>query len=111
MEKDNKVIKDSDLDNVHGGTREEIDEIIAVFRKHGFEKEAKRLEKGGVYFFKDTFDSVMKDLGFTHQLTLYADDEHYNYNISNGNRVGQMKFIEILDDFLYRTANGIEWWQ
>ena len=102
-------IKDQELENVTGGTQEEIDEIISVFKKHGFEKEAKILEKGGVYFFKDTFDKVMKDLGYTHQITLYADDERYNYNIYNGNRVGQMKFIEILDEFLYRKANGIDW--
>ena len=51
----------------------------------------------------------MKDLGYTHQLTIYADDENYNFNIYNGNRVGQMKFIEILDEFLYRTANGIDY--
>ena len=104
-------MKDKDLELVVGGTQEEINEIIAVFRKHGFENEAKKLEKGGVYFFKDTFDKVMKGLGYEHQLTTYADDEHYNYNIYNGNRVGQMKFIEILDEFLYRKANGIEWWQ
>lgn len=104
-------MKDKDLELVVGGTQEEINEIIATFRKHGFENEAKKLEKGGVYFFKDTFDTVMKGLGYEHQLTTYADNEHYNYNIYNGNRVGQMKFIEILDDFLYRKANGIEWWQ
>ena len=104
-------MKDKDLELVVGGTQEEINEIIAVFRKHGFENEAKKLEKGGVYFFKDTFDKVMKGLGYEHQLTTYADDERYNYNIYNGNRVGQMKFIEILDEFLYRKANGIEWWQ
>ena len=104
-------MKDKDLELVVGGTQEEINEIIATFRKHGFENEAKKLEKGGVYFFKDAFDKVMKDLGYEHQLTTYADNEHYNYNIYNGNRVGQMKFIEILDDFLYRKANGIEWWQ
>ena len=103
------TVNDKDLDLVVGGTQEEINEIIAVFRKHGFEKEAKKLEKGGVYFFKDVFDGVMKDLGYQHQLTLYADDENYNFNIYNGNRVGQMKFIEILDEFLYRTANGIDY--
>ena len=103
------TVNDKDLDLVVGGTQEEIDEIIAVFRKHGFEKEAKKLETGGVYFFKDVFDGVMKDLGYQHQLTLYADDENYNFNIYNGNRVGQMKFIEILDEFLYRTANGIDY--
>jgi len=103
------TVNDKDLDLVVGGTQEEINEIIATFRKHGFEKEAKKLEKGGVYFFKDVFDGVMKDLGYQHQLTLYADDENYNFNIYNGNRVGQMKFIEILDEFLYRTANGIDY--
>lgn len=103
------TVNDKDLDLVVGGTQEEIDEIIAVFKKHGFDKEAKKLEKGGVYFFKDVFDGVMKDLGYTHQLTLYADDENYNFNIYNGNRVGQMKFIEVLDEFLYRTANGIDY--
>ncbi|MBQ3295467.1 MAG: hypothetical protein IJH00_03160 [Erysipelotrichaceae bacterium] len=110
MEKDKKIIKDIDLDSVYGGTQEEIDQIVAVFRKHGFENEAKKLEKGGVFFFKDVFESVMKSLGYEHQLTTYADDEKYNYNIYNGNLVGQMKFIEILDEFLYRKANGIEWW-
>ena len=75
------------------------------------EKEAKKLEKGGVYFFKDTFDKVMKDLGYTHQITTYADSENYNYNIVNGERVGQMRFLDTLEDFLYRKANGIEWWQ
>ncbi|MCR5095121.1 MAG: hypothetical protein K6A70_00080 [Erysipelotrichaceae bacterium] len=55
---------------------------------------------------------VMKDLGYTHQLIVYAyDDENNNYNIYNGNRVGNMKFMEILEDFLYRKANGIEWWE
>lgn len=103
------TVNDKDLDLVVGGTQEEIDEIIAVFKKHGFDKEAKKLEKGGVYFFKDVFDGVMKDLGYTHQLTLYADDKNYNFNIYNGNRVGQMKFIEVLDEFLYRTANGIDY--
>ena len=54
----------------------------------------------------------MKDLGYTHQLTVYAyDDENNNYNIYNGNRVGNMKFMEILEDFLYRKANNIEWWE
>ena len=32
------TVNDKDLDLVVGGTQEEIDEIIAVFRKHGFEK-------------------------------------------------------------------------
>ena len=112
VEKDKKIIKDKDLDCVCGGTQEEINNIIAVFRKHGFEDEAKRLEKGGAFFFKDAFESVMKSLGYEHQLTTYAyDDENNNYNIYNGNRVGNMKFLEILDEFLYRKANGIEWWQ
>ena len=104
-------VNEKDLELVSGGTQEEIDQIIALFRKHGFEKEAKRLEKGGVYFFKDTFDAVMKDLGYTHQITTYADSENYNYNIVNGERVGQMRFLYTLEDFLYRKANGIEWWQ
>ena len=47
-------VNEKDLELVSGGTQEEIDQIIALFRKHGFEKEAKSLEKGGVYFFKDT---------------------------------------------------------
>ena len=102
-------INDQELETVVGGTQEEIDEIIKTFRKHGFEAEAKKLEKGGVFFFKDAFDKVMKDLGYEHELTLYADDETYNFNIYNGNRVGQMKFIEVLDEFLYRKANNIDW--
>ena len=104
----NKV-NDQELETVVGGTQEEIDESINIFRKHGFEAEAKKLEKGGVYFFKDAFDKVMKDLGYEHELTLYADSENYNFNIYNGNRVGQMKFTEILDEFLYRKANNIDW--
>lgn len=104
-------VNEKDLELVSGGTQEEIDQIIALFRKHGFEKEAKRLEKGGVYFFKDTFDAVMKDLGYTHQITTYADSENYNFNIVNGERVSQMRFLDTLEDFLYRKANGIEWWQ
>ena len=104
-------VNEKDLELVSGGTQEEIDQIIALFRKHGFEKEAKKLEKGGVYFFKDTFDAVMKDLGYTQQITTYADNENYNYNIVNGERVGQMRFLDTLEDFLYRKANGIEWWQ
>ncbi|MBR3250193.1 MAG: hypothetical protein IKF80_00635 [Erysipelotrichaceae bacterium] len=112
MEKENNTVKDNDLANVSGGTREEIDKIIALFRKYGFENEAKKLEKSGVFFFKDGFDSVMKSLGYTHELTVYAyDDEHNNYNIYNGNRIGNMKFMEILEEFLSRTANGTEWWQ
>jgi len=51
----------------------------------------------------------MKDLGYEHELTVYADSENYNYNIYNGNRVNQMKFTEILDEFLYRKANNIDW--
>ena len=104
-------VNEKDLELVSGGTQEEIDQIIALFRKHGFEKEAKRLEKGGVYFFKDTFDAVMKDLGYTHQITTYADSENYNFNIVNDERVSQMRFLDTLEDFLYRKANGIEWWQ
>ena len=112
MENNNNIVKDNDLANVSGGTKEEIDKIIALFRKYGFENEAKILEKSGVFFFKDGFDKVMKDLGYTHELTVYAyDDEHNNYNIYNGNRIGNMKFMEILEDFLYRKANGIEWWE
>ena len=112
MEKENNTVKDNDLANVSGGTREEIDKIIALFRKYGFENEAKKLEKSGVFFFNDGFDSVMKSLGYTHELTVYAyDDEHNNYNIYNGNRIGNMKFMEILEEFLSRTANGTEWWQ
>ena len=107
-----KIIKDQDLEAVSGGTKEEINNIIAAFRKYGFENEAKKLEKSGVYFFKDGFDKVMKDLGYTHQLTVYAyDDENNNYNIYNGNRIGNMKFMEILEEFLYRKANNIEWWE
>ena len=58
MEKN--IIKDQDLEAVSGGTKEEINNIIAAFRKYGFENEAKKLEKSGVYFFKDGFDTVMK---------------------------------------------------
>lgn len=104
-------ISEKDLELVSGGTQEEIDEIIKIFRKHGFEAEAKKLEKGGVYFFKDAFDKVMKDLGYEHELTVYTDSKNCNFNIVNGERVNQMKFLDTLEDFLYRKANGIEWWQ
>ena len=96
-----KNISEKDLELVVGGTQEEINEIIALFRKHGFEKEAKRLEKGGVYFFKDAFDAVMKDLGCTHQISTYADRENFNYNIVNGERVGQMKFLDTLEETVF----------
>jgi len=46
----------------------------------------------------------MKDLGYEHELTVYADSENYNYNIYNGNRVKQMKFTEILDERRYPKA-------
>ena len=106
------TVNDKDLDLVVGGTQEEIDEIIATFRKHGFNAEADKLAKSGVFFFKDKFNEILKGLGYTHQLEILdSDSENYNFNIYNGNRVSNWKFIEILDEFLYRKANGIEWWQ
>ena len=105
-------VKDKELETVVGGTQEEIDEIIAVFRKHGFNAEADKLAKSGTFFFADRFNEILKGLGYTQRLEiLQSDSEDYNFNIYNGYRVGNMKFIEILDEFLYRKANGIEWWQ
>ena len=70
--------------------------------------------EGGYYsyesfFFKDTFDKVMKDLGYTHQITTYADSENYNYNIVNGERVGQMRFLDTLEDFIEARFNRECW--
>ena len=103
---DNKINID-DLANVTAGTKEQIEEIISTFRKYGFNSEADKLAKGGVIFFNSVFERVMKGLGYKQELTLYASDEGSNYNIYNGNLIGHVKFMDILDEFLYRKANNI----
>ena len=48
-------------------------------------------------FFADRFNEILKGLGYTQQLEILdSDSERYNFNIYNGYRVGNMKFIEIL---------------
>ena len=43
-----KRINDDEMENISGGTEAECDEIVALFQKYGFNKEAKRL-RGRVY--------------------------------------------------------------
>ena len=101
-------INEEELELVCGGTKEEVQEIIDLFRKYGFEAEAKKLEKSGYIFFGDALSDVLGKMGFNHKVTVYADEEKQNYNFINGGFVGRMKFAEILSDFLYCKKNGIE---
>lgn len=108
---EDKKIDVEDLAYVTGGYADEFPAIIEVFRKHGFEKEAKALEKGGVFFFGDSLKKVLKSLGYTHDITIYTNDDRPNINSYNGTWIQHRQLIDILDDFLYRKANNIEWWQ
>ena len=109
-EKDMKRLSDDEIELVAGGTQEENDQIVALFRKHGFEKEAKRLE-GRSLSFGSELSSVLKGMGFTHKLEIYYFDDTLNRKFYNGRTAQQSDVLEILDDFLYRTANNIEWWR
>ena len=100
-------IKEKELENVTGGSYDQINEIVKLFRKYGFEKEAKRLEKCGAVYFEANLRNVLKAMGYTHSIEVYADSDDMNWNIYQGNRIQHYELLEILEDFLYRKANNI----
>ena len=104
-----KKMNDDDLVWVTAGTADELKDIIAVFRKHGFEDEAKKLERAGIFFFETTFKSVLQGLGFTHSLYVQAYDNQRNFKTYNGKIVENYEVVEILDEFLNRKANNLPW--
>ena len=101
-------VLDSELELVNGGTVEEVNAIIAVFRKHGFEAEAKKLEKSGIFFFGDGLNRVLDGLGFNCKIELYASDDRNNVSYLDGGQVGHSRLIQTLDDFLYKKSHNID---
>ena len=106
---DNKVKKltDDEINMISGGTEEECAEIVALFRKHGFNKEAKRLN-GRVYSLEWALRDVLTEMGYKGNLEVYATDERLNTNFLNGRYANQRDILNALDDFLYKKANNIE---
>ena len=101
-----KKLSDDEIENVSGGTEEECAEIVALFRKYGFNKEAKRLN-GRVYSIEWALKDVLKEMGYPGMLEVYATDERENTNFLHGNHANHRQIIEALDDFLYKKANNI----
>ena len=107
-EKKVNQISDEEMVQISGGLREENEEIVALFRKYGFEKEANQLQ-GKNFSFGSELNRVLKGMGFTHKLSVYSYDEKLNRNFYNGRNANQSDVTEVLNDFLYRKANNIEW--
>ncbi|MBR3308682.1 MAG: hypothetical protein IKG00_02110 [Lachnospiraceae bacterium] len=101
-----QALDDDKIEQVTGGTEAECAEIVAVFRKHGFHKEAKRLN-GRVYSLEWALRDVLKEMGYPGMLEVYATDERENTNFLHGNHANHRQIIEALDDFLYKKANNI----
>jgi hypothetical protein len=102
-----KKLSDDEIENVSGGTEEECAEIVALFRKYGFNKEAKRLN-GRVYSMEWALKDVLADMGYTGRIEVYGTDEGLNTNFIDGGRANHSRVLEALDDFLYKKANNIE---
>jgi hypothetical protein len=102
-----KKLSDEEIENVSGGTEEECAEIVALFRKHGFNKEAKRLN-GRVYSLEWALRDVLTEMGYPGKIEVYATDEGLNTNFIDGGHANQRQVLEALDNFLYKKANNIE---
>ena len=105
--KEIRKLSDDEIENVSGGTEEECAEIVALFRKYGFNKEAKRLN-GRVYSMEWALKDVLADMGYTGRIEVYGTDEGLNTNFIDGGRANHSRVLEALDDFLYKKANNIE---
>lgn len=108
METKKKEINYQVLESVTGGDGKEMADIIGLFRKYGFEKEARTLEKGGSPFFEVSFKNILKDLGYTHKLNVYVNDDNVNMNTYNGSLINHFTLMDTLEEFLYRKANNID---
>ena len=106
-ENEMKKVSDAEMETVSGGTEAECAQIVALFRKHGFHKEAKRLN-GRVYSLQWALKDVLAEMGYSGNLEVYATDEGLNTNFLNGGYASQEKILNALDDFLYKKANNIE---
>lgn len=100
-------MKDQELEYVVGGTEEEINKIISLFRKYGYEAQAKKLERSGSIFFGDALSSVLDEMGFPHKITVYADYEKQNLYSMDGGFAGHLKTVDTIDDYLYHLKNNI----
>ena len=98
-----KKMDDQAIECVAGGTREEMDEIIAVFRKHGYESEAVQLEQAGSVFFGRILNKIMIAMQFPERLSVFQREEEPNRNILKGKRVSHAETIAMLDKFLSRS--------
>ena len=78
-EKEVKQVTDAEMETVSGGTEAECAQIVAMFRKHGFNKEAKRLD-GRVYSLQWALKDVLTEMGYPGNLEVYATDEGMNTN-------------------------------
>lgn len=102
-----KKLNDDEMGTISGGTEAECDEIVALFQKYGFNKEAKRL-RGRVYSLEWALKDVLRDMGYQGNLEVYATDERLNTNFLNGNHANHSQILSALDQFLYNKANNIE---
>lgn len=109
MSMEDKKISNDQLEEVSGGTVEEIQKIIDLFRKYGFNSEADKLSKSGIFFFADRFNEILKGLGYTQRLEILASyEDQNNFNTYNGDIVTNLKFMDILEEFLYKKSKNIE---
>lgn len=100
-------VKDQELEVVVGGTEEEINKIISLFRNYGYEAQARQLERSGSVFFGDALSGVLDEMGFPHKITVYADYEQQNLYSIDGGFAGHLKTVETIDDYLYHLKNNI----
>ena len=102
-----KIVEDKELEKVAGGTYDQINEIIDLFRKYGFNTEADKLKRSGSVLFEVAFRNVLKEMGFTHKLEVYADSDRLNWNFYQGKHIEHYDLMEILEEFLYKKVNNI----
>ena len=108
MEEKKILQNEEELEKVAGGDKAENAQIIALFRKYGFEKQARTLEKAHTIWFGHRLEEMMKELSgqSTVYLKVVCRDGYPNKKELYSRSVNQREVMEYLDGFLANIANG-----